>query len=223
MSKAALTPTDQHDGFDGPMTSAVDALVVLFETLAPEEREGALRRMHERWLQQQAGEESEAARFLRSLVRARDALGRSDFSASEYNEVRSALLAEGEELAPFSQIVRYFHSWRMAKEAIQLAEATTTRRIDARFSKRRLGKVWRYSEQTLGETLARSVAEIGHVPQVAEYDWWRERQVQLARAQGNDAIHIPSPNAYRKRWQTWEGALLHFGYTPEAIAARADR
>ncbi|MEA2361649.1 MAG: hypothetical protein QOD71_794 [Thermoleophilaceae bacterium] len=223
MSKAAPTTSDHAPALDGPLTSAVDGLVVLFETLAPAEREVALRRMHECWLIHQAGEESEAAYLIRSLVRVRDSLGRDDFAAEDYRRVRLVLADDGEELAPLSQIVRHFQSWRMAKEAVQLGEATTTRLIDARFARRRLGKIWRYSEQTLAETLARCVNDLGHIPQVAQYDWWRERQVQLARAQGDDSLHVPSPNVYRKRWKTWEGALLHFGYSPEAIAARAER
>jgi hypothetical protein len=35
--------------------------------------------------------------------------------------------------------------------------------------------------------------------------------------------HLPSPSPYRKRWKSWEGALLHFGYTPERTAQRFDQ
>jgi hypothetical protein len=58
---------------------------------------------------------------------------------------------------------------------------------------------------------------------VAEFEWWRERELELARAQGDDALHLPSPTPYRKRWETWEGALLHFGYTADEIAERLEQ
>jgi hypothetical protein len=58
---------------------------------------------------------------------------------------------------------------------------------------------------------------------VAEFEWWRDREFELARAEGNDALHIPSPTPYRRRWGTWEAALLHFGYTPDQVAERLEQ
>jgi hypothetical protein len=52
---------------------------------------------------------------------------------------------------------------------------------------------------------------------------WRERQIGLARAQGEEYPHIPSTSPYRVRWKTWEGALLNFGYTPEEVALRLEQ
>jgi hypothetical protein len=86
-----------------------------------------------------------------------------------------------------------------------------------------MGKVWRYTDDTLRETLARCVEHYGRPPLVAEFDWWRQRELELAAAQGNPDLHRPSPTPYRKRWKTWEGALLHFGYTPEQTAERHEQ
>jgi hypothetical protein len=58
---------------------------------------------------------------------------------------------------------------------------------------------------------------------VAEFDWWRERQFELAQAEGNDALHLPSPHPYRKPWGSWEGALRHFGYDPELSGTRLEQ
>jgi hypothetical protein len=40
---------------------------------------------------------------------------------------------------------------------------------------------------------------------------------------GNDAFHIPSATPYRRRWKTWDNALLHFGYSPDAIEERHEQ
>lgn len=56
---------------------------------------------------------------------------------------------------------------------------------------RRLGKVWKYTEPTLRDTLERCVEHYGHIPQAAEFDWWREREVQLSRAQGRLDARVP--------------------------------
>lgn len=61
------------------------------------------------------------------------------------------------------------------------------------------------------------------MPQVAEFDWWRQRELELALAQGDDAKHLPSATPYRRRYETWEQALLHFGYTSDEVAERLDR
>ena len=81
----------------------------------------------------------------------------------------------------------------------------------------------RYSEDALRETLARAVEHYKRPPSVAEFSWWRERQFELARAQGDKHPNIPSNSCYRARWKTWEGALLHMGYTPEQVALRLEQ
>lgn len=34
---------------------------------------------------------------------------------------------------------------------------------------------------------------------------------------------LPSPGPYRRRWKSWEAALLHFGYTPDQVAERLEQ
>jgi hypothetical protein len=51
------------------------------------------------------------------------------------------------------------------------------------------------------------------VPLVAEFDAWREREREVARERGNGALQRPSAGPDRKRWGTWEQAMLHFGYS----------
>lgn len=61
----------------------------------------------------------------------------------------------------------------------------------------------------------------GHPPLVAEFDWWREREFELARARGEEhELHLPSRMPYRRRYGGWEEALLHFGFTPDEIDRR---
>jgi hypothetical protein len=132
-------------------------------------------------------------------------------------------VAAGEHVEGFMRVSRHFGSWRRAKEALALSEVTTARRIEARFRYRRVGKVWRFTEDTLRETLASCVEHYGRPPMVAEFEWWRDRELELARAEGNDAAHLPSPSPYRRRWGTWEAALLHFGYTPDQVAERLEQ
>jgi hypothetical protein len=78
---------------------------------------------------------------------------------------------------------------------LALSETTTPRRIEARFRSRRVGKIWRYSEQTLGETPGACIEHYERVPMVSEFDWLRERELQLAAAMGNDTFHIPQRDA----------------------------
>jgi hypothetical protein len=204
--------------------SAVDLLVIGFEALSAAEQDDALARLQERHLQREAGIESEAGRLISDLRQAAEHCGEGDEIAWDaYKQVRNELRGQGIELADINQIVRHFGSWRVAKEALTLSATTPVARIEARFRSRRLGKVWRYTDETLRDTLARCVADIGHVPQVAEYEWWRKREIELAEAQGNDALHLPAATPFRNRWKTWAGALLHFGYSQAEIDGRLER
>ncbi len=203
-------------------TSAVDALLILFEALPEDERVDVFERLSERRLEQLAGEESDTARMVSSLRRVAAAVGHTP-TVTEYRDLERRLRGTDEAIEEINQVIRHFGSWRRVREALDLSETTSARKIDARFRARRLGKVWRYTEDTLRDTLERCVAHYGRPPQVAEFEWWRERELELARTQGNDALHLPSPTPYRKRWETWEGALLHFGYTPEQVAERLEQ
>ena len=58
-------------------------------------------------------------------------------------------------------MVRHFGWWRRAKEALALSDTETVRRIEARFRFRKMGKVWRYIDDTRREALARCVEHYG--------------------------------------------------------------
>jgi len=205
-----------------PATSAVDALLIVFESLPEGERAEAFERLSERRIEHLAGEDSETAQLIRSLRWVAEQVGRTP-TVTEYRDVERTHRGTHKAIEETNQVIRHFGSWRRAREALDLSQATSARKIDARFRARRLGKVWRYTEDTLRETLVRCVAHYGRPPQVAECEWWRERELELARAQGDDALHLPSPTPYRRRWETWEGALLHCGYTPDEVAERLEQ
>jgi hypothetical protein len=201
-------------------TSGADLLLVAFNALAPEEQEEAFVRIGDARLTRLAGEEDETAQFLRSLQRAQEHVG-GELSPDLYRAARAELRESGEELAELNAVIRYFSTWRAAKEALELSAVTTPRKIEARFRARLVGKVHRYREDTLRETLQRCAADLGHVPLIIEFEHWRQRETELAKAQGRD-LFLPSDSPYRRRWQSWEAALLHFGFTPEAIAERLE-
>jgi hypothetical protein len=202
-------------------TSAIDALVFLYRALPLDDREEAFARLSDLRVEQLVSAESETGQMLRSLRAVTDLVGHSPAPA-DYREAKVALELVGIEIVPLSRLIAHFGSWRRAKEALDLSGITSTRKIEARFKSRRIGKVWRYTQETLRDTLARCVAEIGHVPQVAEYDWWRERELQLAAARG-DQLHLPSASPYRKRWGSWAQALGHLGYDVDDIERRLER
>jgi len=203
--------------------SGADALVVLYEALAPEEQDAAYARIYEARLREQKVAETELARHVRSLRRVADALGH-DPGVDEYRHVSRTLIAEGEDVEPFTRLYKFFGcSWPRAREALQLSDETSTRGIEARFRNRKLGKIARYTEDVLRDILVRCVEHYGRPPNTEEFGWWRDRQIELARAQGEEHPHIPSNSCYRVRWKTWEGALLHFGYTPEEVALRLEQ
>ncbi len=202
--------------------SGADALVVLYGALSPEEQDAAYERIYEARLRQQKVAETELAMHVRSLRRVAEAIGHTP-GVDEYKAVARVLTAEGEDVQPFSRLYKFFDcSWPRAREALELSGGASTRAIEARFRHRQLGKVVRYSEDVLRETLTRAVEHYGRPPTTDEFAWWRDRQIELARAQGEEQPHIPTDSGYRRRWKTWEGALLHFGYTPEEVALRLE-
>src|SRR6202035_3650094 len=201
-------------------TTGAQLLAIAFKALSQDEREEAFERISEIRISEVAGEESATVQMLRSLTRARDLLGHLP-TVGEYRELYRELKGSPDEIEEVNRVVRHFGSWRLATEALGLSEVTTARRIDARFRSRRLGKVWKDTEETLRDTLALAVEHYERPMTVAEFDWWRERQFQLAKAEGNDNLHLPSATPYRKRWGSWEGALRHFGYDSELAGTRA--
>lgn len=203
------------------LTAAPDLLVIAYRALSPFEQEQAFELINEARIERLAGEESESGRILASLKRVADVLGEAP-GVDDYRRARSELEAQGETLEPVSRILKHYRSWHVAREALGLSEVSSARAIDERFRKRRLGKVWRYTDQTLREVVDRCVSEIGHVPQVAEFDHWRHRQLELAGSR-NEELHLPSAGPYRRRWGSWEKALLRFGYSEDEINGRLER
>lgn len=201
-------------------TTGVDVLLASFHTLTPDEQEEALLACQQSWLRSIEADQSEASKVIGSLKRVADELGESP-GIDDYKRIRKEL--GDEELLPVSRILRHFQgSWHRAREALDMSDVITPRRIQARFAMRRLGKVWKYTDQTLKDTIHRVAEEIGHAPQLAEFEWWREREIELAKSKGED-IHIPSSGPYRKRFGSWEGTLLHYGFSREEIEKRLER
>lgn len=207
---------------DSRQTTGLELLLAAFQSLSVSEQEEAASRISDARLEQKVSEGSETGRIIASLQRAEELCG-PDPSPDDYKTARLELAKSDIEIEPIHRVIRHFGSWRRAKEALSLSDSESTRRIELRFRARRLGKVWRYTEDTLKDTLGRCVADIGHIPQVAEFDWWRQRELELAEAQGNDALHLPSDGPYRRRYGSWEQALLHFGFTPDQVAERLER
>ena len=202
------------------VTTAADLLVVGFGALSPEEQEEAFARIAELRVQRLAGEEDETAHFLRSLKCVQQLAG-GDLTPDIYRRARAELCAGGDDVAELNALIRRFGSWRRAKEALELSDVATPRKIEARFRSRLVGKVHRYREETLRETLERCAADLGRVPLIIEFEHWRQREVELAKAQGRE-LFLPSDSPYRRRWGSWENALLHLGFAPETIAARLE-
>ena len=205
------------------MTSGVEALLVIYATLSPEEQEEAHSRLRTLRVEAQSDAEREMETYLRSLRRVAEAVGHTP-GVPEYKKISATLREQGEDIEPFSRLYRYFGgSWARAQEALELSGETRTKAIEARFANRRLGKPRRYSEDELREALAACVEHFGRVPSTGDYSWWRERRLELARAQRRDRLHLPTDGPYRERWGGWEPALLHFGYTPDTRAHQLAR
>lgn len=201
-------------------TSGADVVVASYLLLGVEEREEAFQRIHQLRVDEEAADSSEAALYLRCLLRVAEDVGRTP-TVDDYKEVQPRLAAAGEHIESFSKVYRFYGSWVRAREAVELSDSTTAKRIEARFRYRRVGKVWRYTEVALQTALMAAADHWGRPPSVAEFEWWRDRELELAKAAG-DAIDLPSSSPYRKRWGTWEAALLHFGFTPEQVALRLE-
>lgn len=189
--------------------------MVLFESLDESEQEELYARITDARARRQAGEHSETERMVLSLRRIAEHVGGAP-SPGDYKTAYRVLRDAGEQVEEFNRVFRHFGSWRRAKEALALSDTNSVRRIEARFRFRKMGKVWRSADDTLAETLARCVEHYGRPPLVAEFDWWRQRELDLAAAPGNPRPASAQPDPYRKRWKTWEGAPLHFGYTSRA-------
>jgi hypothetical protein len=200
-------------------TSGADALLALYDALPVVEREVAYERISEKRLLAQQAEETELARHLRSLSRVAEVIGHTP-DVREYRLVSKTLRANGEDVQSFARVFKFFRSWPQAREALELSSGGSTRAVEARLRNRKLGRIVRYPDDVLRDTLRRAVEHYKRPPSTAEFAWWRERQIELGRAQGDPHPNIPSENVYRRRWKTWEGALLDNGYTSDEVALR---
>ena len=201
-------------------TSAADIFLTVFAALSTDEQEEAFARISTARLARLAADDSETGRYIRALRLVVNHVG-GDPSPSDYRAARAELLAEGEDVPEINAVIRHFDSWRNAKEALVRSTDETPLQIEARFRRRLLGKVHRYREDTLRETLERCAADLGRPPLVIEFELWRQRETELAKACGEE-LFLPSDSPYRRRFGTWENALLHFGFTPEAVAERLE-
>lgn len=202
-------------------TTGIDVAIAAYGVLDEVEQAEAFSRIREARLLASVGTDSETARFIAGLKRVAEFAGRTP-TIDDYRQIRRMLKEAGEDVPEANQVIRYFGSWRSAKEALELGQETTAERIDARFRLRRLGKVGRYRDETLRDTLARCAEYLGRPPLVVEFETWRSRELELAKARGEDNAHLPSTSPFRNRFGTWERALIHFGYSEEAIAGRLE-
>jgi hypothetical protein len=167
-------------------TTAVGLMIIGFEALTSWEQMEVLRRLTEVRLRSESDDLSESERIVASLQRVADLAGKEpkELTADDYRAAIKAEIQAGKaSLEPLSQVMRYFGTWRLAKEALLLSngpEQTPARRIEARFASRRLGRTWRYSEQELRDTLQRCATDLGKPPEVREFRAWRQRELELA-------------------------------------------
>jgi hypothetical protein len=196
-------------------TAAADIVVIAFQSLTAGEQDEAFVRIKELRLQRLAGTDAEISRFIKGLALVQQRV-EGEMSVDDYREWIPKLRADGQDIPPLSQVTKYFGSWSRAKEALLMADDETPLKIDARFRARRVGKVHRYRDSVLEETVKRCAEYVGHPPLVVEFEVWRRRELELAKAQGQD-ISVPSSSPYRTRFGSWEAALLHFGFSQEEI------
>jgi hypothetical protein len=201
-------------------TTAVDLLAAAYAGLSADEQEEAFMRIAEVRVARLAEAESETAVYVRAL---RVAAAHSDgtLSPDRYRVLRQALAAQGEELPEFSAVVRHFGTWSLAKEVIELSDVTTAKKIEARFRGRVSGRRPYFTDEELLEALKRCATALGRVPLLAEYDDWRLKELALMRTRGQWP-RVASTAAVRRRFKTWEAALLAAGYTTEELYVRLE-
>ena len=200
--------------------SAPDVLLVAFKALDLDDQEHAFALISDARLTRIAGDEGETARMIRSLRRIAEYVG-VELTPDNYRDARKELIAEGEEIVERNALIRYFGSWRRAKEALSLSATQTPLKIEARFRARLLGKVHRYRDEKLEEAMMNCAEALGHAPLVVEFTLWRQRELELAKARGEE-LFLPSDSPYRRRWGSWENVLRHFGFSEDEIAGRLE-
>jgi nucleotide-binding universal stress UspA family protein len=193
-------------------TTAVGLMIISFEALAAWEQMEVLKRLTELRLRSEDEGLSEAERILASMQRVAELVGKEpvDLTSEDYRAaIRKEIEQGGAGIEPLSRVMRHFGTWRLAKEALVLSGSTPARRIEARFANRRLGRTHHYSEQEMRETMLRCAADLGKAPEIREYKAWRDRELELAKAQGK-TLCLPSLGAYRARFSHWWETLAHY-------------
>jgi len=203
-------------------TTAVDVLLVAYQALSDEEKDELDQRLCQVQLARLTTAQDELSRMLRSIQTAAQHID-CDPSRLTVTQYRQAI-TERDDLVPLSRIVRRLGSWRQAREAFELSRSTSLRAVEARLAQRKVkGKIWRYSTETLRAFFAEAVEHYGRVPLASELDEYRERRLEIARAKGDNALHLPNAGVYRRRWGSYEKACLAIGYTPDQVAERLER
>jgi hypothetical protein len=200
--------------------SGVDVVVSAFASLAAEEQEEAYARIVDVRLTRLADAEGETAEYIRALRGAADLAG-GELTTSTYKSARRELLSRGEGIPDLSSVIRFFGSWALAKEALALNGVSTTHKIEARFRSRVAGRQRHFMREELDDALARCVAELGRVPLLSEFGEWRGKELALMRVRGGVA-RVPSASVFRRRYGSWEKALLAHGHCPEEVYARLE-
>jgi len=118
-------------------------------------------------------------------------------AVDEYKQASAELRAAGHDVETFNRVYKYFGSWSRAKEALTLSETTTPVGVEARFRYRKLGKVWRFTDDNLRDAMNKCFEHYGHVPTVAEYEFWRGPRAgarpRRRRRRTHAAEHGPAP------------------------------
>ena len=204
-------------------TSAIDVLLVTFSALTNDEQEAAFARLSELRLQRLAAGEGEMARHIASLRKVAEHVGRPDLSVDEYRDAYKQLNAAGDEdVIELNKLIRFFGRWSSAKEALDLSATNTPLKIEARFRSRITGRPRQFREDELRQGLNDCANELGRVPLSAEYREWRQKEIELAKARGEDA-RLPSYEAFWRRYGDWDSALIHFGFDRDEVYARLER
>lgn len=203
-------------------TSAVDILIIAYSSLGEAEKEEFGKRLDYIRVAREAETDDELGALLRSIRKAAEIVGCevTKLSVTDYRR----LAAERDDLAQLSRVIKRLGSWRQGREAAEWSESHTLRKVEARLSMRGVkGKVWRYSRKVLQDCFDEAVEHYGMVPMVSEFDEYRQRRLELARAEGNHSFHFPQAHAYRRRWGTWEKACLVMGATTDQLEERLER
>jgi hypothetical protein len=219
LADTAAVPTAKQRPLSG-----VELLIIGYRALGPVEQDDLLDALQSIRLEREAGEQTKTELMIGSLARVRELIGHAP-TVTEYRQaIRKEMAGEIElNLEPLSRVIPHFGSWRMAREALELTEQHTPRRIEAMFRNRRVGRVHQYSEATLKDSLRACADALGHVPQCREYGRWREQEIELAQAQGNKTFQLPGVGPYRARWGTWPEVLKACGFAEVEIASRLER